>query len=100
MTIQIKATEQYSLLVYCAVLPSFVCKPQYVTIQLFFFSYLQLCDFLEAGNRLACPEECPEEVYDVMYSCWLEDASKRPTFYLLETNYLAALLEKYPVSGL
>jgi len=62
--------------------------------------YLQLCDFLEAGNRLACPEECPAEVYDVMYSCWLEDASKRPTFYLLETNYLATLLEKYPVSGL
>lgn len=64
------------------------------------FSYPQLCEFLEAGKRLACPLGCPQKVYDVMYSCWLKDAKKRPTFYLLETTDLAELLEEFPVSSL
>lgn len=35
---------------------------------------------LENGYRLEKPEQCPDEVYSLMYKCWHADKSKRPTF--------------------
>ncbi|XP_078351977.1 uncharacterized protein LOC144636662 isoform X2 [Oculina patagonica] len=57
----------------------------------------ELPEFLEKGNRLSCPETCPQKVYDVMYSCWLKDATKRPSFHLLETTDLAKLKQDFPI---
>lgn len=63
----------------------------------FNFFCSQLVEFLEEGNRLSRPEACPQKVYDVMYSCWLKDATKRPTFHWLETNDLEELRQEYPI---
>jgi len=42
-------------------------------------------DALLGPNRtlLACPQGCPQEVYDVMKLCWAHNASKRATFEAL-----------------
>ncbi|KAK6173137.1 hypothetical protein SNE40_016652 [Patella caerulea] len=33
-----------------------------------------------AGDRLECPIHCKHDVYDIMESCWADDASCRPSF--------------------
>jgi serine/threonine protein kinase len=35
---------------------------------------------LENGHRLEKPLECPDELYDIMYKCWLRDRNLRPRF--------------------
>ena len=35
---------------------------------------------LQNGHRLEKPEECPQELYDIMFKCWLFNKSSRPTF--------------------
>ena len=35
------------------------------------------------GYRMSRPLECPEELYELMQSCWKENASSRPTFQTL-----------------
>jgi len=45
-------------------------------------------EFLKEGNRLLCPDKCPQKVYDVMKSCWSKDPIDRPSFFWLETNVL------------
>ncbi|XP_050417754.2 fibroblast growth factor receptor 2 [Patella vulgata] len=32
------------------------------------------------GDRLECPTHCKKEVYDIMGSCWADDATCRPSF--------------------
>ncbi|XP_069777577.1 tyrosine-protein kinase Lyn isoform X3 [Narcine bancroftii] len=42
------------------------------------------------GYRMPRPEECPQDLYDVMKLCWKSSAEDRPTF-----EYLKALLEDF-----
>jgi deleted-in-malignant-brain-tumors protein 1 len=46
----------------------------------------EILTFVEAGNRLKAPKGCPEEIYDIMDSCWREDAKFRPTFTAIVQN--------------
>uniref|UniRef100_A0A7E4VIB1 Protein kinase domain-containing protein n=1 Tax=Panagrellus redivivus TaxID=6233 RepID=A0A7E4VIB1_PANRE len=46
--------------------------------------YHQIQDFLNSGQRLPCPETCPEPIYAVMLSCWDVEPAKRPTFKQLQ----------------
>ena len=39
-----------------------------------------LFSFLEDGNRMDCPEKCPEDVYGIMYDCWTKSPYERPLF--------------------
>ncbi|RWS17732.1 tyrosine-protein kinase JAK2-like protein, partial [Dinothrombium tinctorium] len=39
---------------------------------------------LESGKRLACPKECPLEVYQIMLNCWKDDPKERPDFSALK----------------
>ena len=32
---------------------------------------------------MPCPKDCPEQLYEIMRSCWKEDAPSRPTFETL-----------------
>jgi serine/threonine protein kinase len=32
------------------------------------------------GYRLTCPENCPEEIYNLMEQCWSVDPIDRPSF--------------------
>ncbi|XP_043938413.1 tyrosine-protein kinase Lck [Protopterus annectens] len=40
---------------------------------------------LERGYRMPIPENCPEELYDVMMRCWCENPDDRPTFEFLQS---------------
>ena len=31
------------------------------------------------GNVMNCPDDCPEEIYDLMIDCWAMDPAQRPT---------------------
>jgi serine/threonine protein kinase len=43
-----------------------------------------------AGYRLPSPENCPEEVYQLMVKCWNADPNERPSF-----KEMAELVEKW-----
>ena len=36
--------------------------------------------YIEKGNRMDCPQNCPPEVYEIMKTCWYERPEDRPTF--------------------
>lgn len=36
--------------------------------------------YLETGNRMKKPRQCPENIYELMLRCWSQDPSARPTF--------------------
>lgn len=38
------------------------------------------------GLRLGCPEGCPATVFALMQTCWLKDATQRPTFRSLYSS--------------
>uniref|UniRef100_A0A8R1XWP3 Receptor protein-tyrosine kinase n=1 Tax=Onchocerca volvulus TaxID=6282 RepID=A0A8R1XWP3_ONCVO len=40
----------------------------------------QLYSCLKEGYRMEAPDNCPEEVYDVMVACWQEKPENRPNF--------------------
>ncbi|XP_056150145.1 tyrosine-protein kinase Blk [Lampris incognitus] len=39
---------------------------------------------LDKSYRMPCPEGCPEELYDLMMTCWKEKSEDRPTFEFLQ----------------
>uniref|UniRef100_F6ZYN6 Tyrosine-protein kinase n=1 Tax=Ornithorhynchus anatinus TaxID=9258 RepID=F6ZYN6_ORNAN len=45
---------------------------------------------LERGYRMPQPENCPEELYDLMQLCWKEKPENRPTF-----EYMKSVLEDF-----
>ena len=44
----------------------------------------KLLHFLDTGNRLAMPELCPDEVFQIMTQCWHLDHHSRPSFQSLK----------------
>lgn len=40
----------------------------------------EVANFIDSGNRLNMPAQCPPEVYDIMLLCWHEIVNERPTF--------------------
>ncbi|GMT11524.1 hypothetical protein PFISCL1PPCAC_2821, partial [Pristionchus fissidentatus] len=48
---------------------------------------------LERGERMPQPDNCPDEIYSLMKSCWNGDNTLRPDFSLLRQR-LATLLEE------
>ena len=47
-----------------------------------------VAEYLNTGNRLPRPINCPSVIYDVMFLCWAENPKDRPSF-----NVLAPQLE-------
>ncbi|XP_011935085.1 PREDICTED: tyrosine-protein kinase Lck isoform X2 [Cercocebus atys] len=45
---------------------------------------------LEKKKKMPCPENCPEELYQLMRLCWKERPEDRPTF-----DYLRSVLEDF-----
>lgn len=54
----------------------------------------QIPKYIEKGNRLPQPENCPDGVYDIMKQCWDEDCKNRPSFYLLYTDLIPKEIKK------
>ncbi|XP_053556072.1 tyrosine-protein kinase ZAP-70 [Bombina bombina] len=42
--------------------------------------------FIEKNERLACPTECPKEMYQVMLDCWIFKMEDRPNFENVESR--------------
>ncbi|XP_057312170.1 uncharacterized protein LOC130653668 [Hydractinia symbiolongicarpus] len=40
--------------------------------------------FVSKGNKMPAPNGCPEELYEIMSSCWERNAQERPTFETLK----------------
>uniref|UniRef100_A0A8D0L8C5 Tyrosine-protein kinase Mer n=1 Tax=Sphenodon punctatus TaxID=8508 RepID=A0A8D0L8C5_SPHPU len=55
----------------------------------------EIYDYLQHGHRLKQPEDCLDELYEIMYSCWRADPVDRPTFSKLKLH-LEKLLESLP----
>ena len=48
-------------------------------------------DFIYKGNRMKAPEDCPNEIYEIMNKCWTMRPDDRPSFAILRkklTNIL------------
>ena len=43
----------------------------------------EVTPYLETGKRLSRPLRCPDDLYAIMYSCWLASPDERPTFSVL-----------------
>ncbi|XP_012967845.1 tyrosine-protein kinase Mer isoform X4 [Mesocricetus auratus] len=55
----------------------------------------EMYDYLLHGHRLKQPDDCLDELYDIMYSCWSADPLDRPTFSVLRLQ-LEKLSESLP----
>ncbi|KAM5142677.1 tyrosine-protein kinase Mer isoform 3-T3 [Callospermophilus lateralis] len=55
----------------------------------------EMYDYLLHGHRLKQPEDCLDDLYEIMYSCWSTDPLDRPTFSALRLQ-LEKLLESLP----
>lgn len=41
---------------------------------------LEMCEFLQQGERLAQPEICTLDIYMLIIKCWMLDPESRPSF--------------------
>ncbi|KFP86006.1 Tyrosine-protein kinase Mer, partial [Apaloderma vittatum] len=57
----------------------------------------EIYEYLFHGQRLKKPEDCLDELYEIMSSCWRADPGTRPTFSQLKVH-LEKLLENLPVA--
>ncbi|NXI44674.1 MERTK kinase, partial [Galbula dea] len=55
----------------------------------------EIYEYLFHGQRLKKPEDCLDELYDIMSACWRADPASRPTFSQLKVH-LEKLLENLP----
>ncbi|KAI4871490.1 hypothetical protein NFI96_019582 [Prochilodus magdalenae] len=55
----------------------------------------EIYDYLLEGNRLKQPNDCLDELYDIMFSCWRADPVDRPDFTQVR-EMLKKLVEKLP----
>ena len=46
----------------------------------------EVCQYVRAGQVLPCPDNCPQEIYDLMLDCWAMEPSDRPTASELHTG--------------
>ncbi|KAK6179193.1 hypothetical protein SNE40_011609 [Patella caerulea] len=54
----------------------------------------EVVKFVKEGKHLACPENTPKPIYDVMKTCWCRKPSERPTFRTLQKS-LSSMYEEY-----
>ncbi|XP_017558145.1 tyrosine-protein kinase Mer [Pygocentrus nattereri] len=58
----------------------------------------EIYDYLLEGHRLKQPNDCLDELYSIMFSCWRTDPMDRPDFTKVR-EMLEKLLEKLPDSS-
>lgn len=40
-----------------------------------------ILDLLKNGRRLERPKICPNDLYELMLKCWIQDPNERPSFH-------------------
>ena len=58
-----------------------------------FIGNRELCKMLKSGYRMERPDNCTEEMYDIMLHCWNEIPTQRPTFTELR-EHLEKIVEQ------
>ncbi|NXT20168.1 MERTK kinase, partial [Syrrhaptes paradoxus] len=58
----------------------------------------EIYEYLFHGQRLKKPDDCLDELYEIMSACWRADPAARPTFSQLKVH-LEKLLENLPAIG-
>ena len=43
----------------------------------------ELVEYLNEGRRMKPPDQCPEEIYNIMLECWNDDPDSRPSMLQL-----------------
>ena len=51
---------------------------------------LEVITKVASGYRMPCPDNCPEQLYETMLCCWMQDPQRRPSF-----DFLKVSLEDY-----
>ncbi|CAH2292406.1 tyrosine- kinase ZAP-70 [Pelobates cultripes] len=46
----------------------------------------EVLDFINRGERLPCPANCPKEMYQLMLDCWIFTMAERPNFENVESR--------------
>ena len=63
----------------------------------------EVLDAVSVGYRMAKPDGCPNQLYQVMLTCWQTEAEERPTFetlkYILEDYYISVVEGSYQQSS-
>ena len=49
-------------------------------------TFVEVIEKLQTGYRMPCPDDCPEQLYDIMKECWRDEAASRPTFKALQSR--------------
>ncbi|KAM4602319.1 tyrosine-protein kinase HCK-like, partial [Discoglossus pictus] len=53
-------------------------------------SNMEVISALDRGYRMPCPQQCPQELYNMMLHCWQQEPEQRPTF-----EYMQSVLEDF-----
>ncbi|CAB4015661.1 vascular endothelial growth factor receptor 2-like [Paramuricea clavata] len=53
-------------------------------------------EYLCSGNRMKSPLYCPNEIYDLMMTCWNADPCQRPGFKVVGQTFIKILSDKGP----
>ncbi|CAH1258708.1 FGFR1 [Branchiostoma lanceolatum] len=56
----------------------------------------ELFRYLKAGYRMEKPENCRQEIYDIMLDCWQDKPQRRPTFTEIRERLEAILGDVHP----
>eukprot|EP00039_Didymoeca_costata_P011283 m.157639 g.157639 ORF g.157639 m.157639 type:complete len:718 (-) comp15121_c3_seq3:65-2218(-) len=56
----------------------------------------EIVEYLDKGMRLKQPEGCPNDLYNLMSTCWLTAARERPTFHELDEQLKGILGSALP----
>lgn len=56
-----------------------------------------LADYLNEGQRMPKPRDCPADMYGIMKDCWIQDSDRRPKFTNIAQR-IARILNKHVVS--
>ena len=48
------------------------------------------------GYRMSCPQDCPQQLYEIMMECWRDDPASRPTFESLQWRMEDFFIESEP----
>ncbi|XP_040198419.1 tyrosine-protein kinase Fes/Fps [Rana temporaria] len=49
----------------------------------------QTREAIEQGSRLPAPDNCPEDIYELMLRCWEYDPRKRPSFSIVHQDLIS-----------
>ncbi|XP_053555272.1 tyrosine-protein kinase HCK [Bombina bombina] len=51
---------------------------------------MEVISALDRGYRMPCPQQCPQELYEIMLQTWQQEPEQRPTF-----EYIQSILEDF-----